>query len=363
MIDYKNPKLIIDRSTLEPGVISWKSPSNLALIKYWGKYGLQLPKNPSISFTLENAYTVTKMEYAPKASGDQDIELEFYFQEEANPAFAERIKKFLNSLGEIFPFLYQLKLTIHSDNSFPHSAGIASSASSMSALALCLCSLEDILFNSLGEDHAFDQKASYIARLGSGSACRSIYGTMALWGAMGEVDGSSDYYAIPYEQDLHDSFKTFHDDILIVSKGEKEVSSSVGHDLMNENPFSDPRYNQARQRMHQLLSTLKSGDLEIFGRIVENEALTLHALMMASNPSYILMRPNSLEMISRIRAFRKETGNPVYFSLDAGPNLHVLYPESEIHTIRPFIETELVPLCEEGQWLPDWIGEGPEQLD
>jgi len=108
---------------------------------------------------------------------------------------------------------------------------------------------------------------------------------------------------------------------------------------------------------------LKSGDLETFGRIVENEALTLHALMMASNPSYILMRPNSLEMISRIRAYRQETGNPVYFSLDAGPNLHVLYPESEMHAIRPFIETELVPLCEEEQWLPDWIGEGPEQLD
>jgi diphosphomevalonate decarboxylase len=107
---------------------------------------------------------------------------------------------------------------------------------------------------------------------------------------------------------------------------------------------------------------MRQGDMDVFGRIVENEALTLHALMMTSNPSYILMRPNSLEMIERIRSYREETNHPVYFSLDAGPNLHVLYPESIIHEVRPFIEEQLVPLCEDQFWLADWVGEGPEQV-
>jgi len=362
MLDYKNPKLIVETSKVEPGQITWRSPSNLAIIKYWGKHGVQLPRNPSISFTLENARTETQLEYRPKKGADQGISLDFLFHGEENDAFKARIQKFLESLVEIFPFLRQLELTIRSGNSFPHSAGIASSASSMSALALCLCTLEDTLFSTLEDDEAFDQKASYIARLGSGSACRSIYGKMALWGNVSEVEGSSDEYAVPFGESLHEIFTTFHDDILIVSKGEKSVSSSAGHELMNENPYATPRYQQAKQRLNQLLPALKEGDVEKFGRIAEDEALTLHALMMASNPSYMLLEPNSLVIMQRIRAYRKESGHPVYFSLDAGPNVHVLYPESVMHDVRLFIEEQLLPLCQESNWMSDWVGEGPEEL-
>ncbi len=362
MLNYHNPKLVIETAKLEPGSITWSSPSNLAIIKYWGKYGQQLPKNPSISFTLENAFSQTTLEYAPKSNLEQGIELEFFFHDEPNEPFQTKITAFLEGLIDIFPFLRQLKLIIRSQNSFPHSAGIASSASGMSALALCLCSLEDELFSSLNDDDAFDQKASFIARLGSGSACRSIFGTMAIWGESSEVEGSSNLFAIPYGEQIHDNFKSFHDDILIVSTGEKGVSSSAGHALMEENPFAEPRYLQARQRFSHLLTALQKGDLEAFGKIAENEALTLHALMMASNPSYILMRPNTLKMIELLRDYRRESKHPVYFSLDAGPNLHVLYPEEVIHEVRPFIESELVPFCEEGLWLPDWIGEGPVQI-
>lgn len=362
MLDYKNPKLIVETSSLEPGEISWKSPSNLAIIKYWGKYGVQLPRNPSLSFTLENAFTETTLLYQPKKGADQGIALEYFFHDEPNETFKNRILKYLDSLVEIFPFLRQLELTIHSANSFPHSAGIASSASSMSALALCLCSLEDALFSTLDDNEAFDQKASYLARLGSGSACRSIYGTMALWGNTGQVAGSSDYYAVPFEEEVHEVFKSFHDDILFVSRGEKEVSSSIGHSLMDANIYAESRYQQAKQRLNQVIAALHGGDVETFGRIAEDEALTLHALMMTSNPSYLLLQPNSLEIIQRIRAYRRDTGHPVYFSLDAGPNVHVLYPESIIHDVRFFVEQELVPLCEDQKWLSDWVGEGPEEL-
>ena len=256
-----------------------------------------------------------------------------------------------------------MHLTVKSGNSFPHSAGIASSASSMSALALCLCTLEYELFQTLQDDELFDKKASYVARLGSGSACRSIYAGMAAWGETPAIIGASNEYAVPFETEMHDIYKNFHDDILIASKGEKSVSSRAGHALMEGNAYAAPRYQQANDRMQRLVEVLKNGDVETFGTIAENEALTLHALMMTSDPSYILMRPNSLKMIELIRDYRTTTKHPIYFSLDAGPNLHVLYPESIIHEVRPFIEEQLVPLCEEEMWISDWVGEGPEQLD
>lgn len=362
MLDYKNPKLLVDRADVEAGRIAWRSPSNLALIKYWGKHGQQLPRNPSISLTLENAFTESVLEYAPKKSDSPEgISLEFLFAGEPNEAFGNRIQQFLESILDIFPFLNQFDLRLHSNNSFPHSSGIASSASSMSALALCLCTLESELFDTLEEDEAFDQKASFVARLGSGSACRSIYPKLAVWGETNAVENSSDLFAIPYTK-VHEIFNDFHDDILIVSEGEKSVSSSAGHQLMENNPYSNARYQQANDRLRRLLETMEDGNLDYFGQIVENEALTLHAMMMSSQPSYLLMHPNTIAIIQRIRAFRAETKHPVYFSLDAGPNVHLLYPESIIHEVRPFVDELLAPLCEAGKYLPDWVGEGPEEL-
>lgn len=360
---FDNPALLLDASATPSGTINWKSPSNLAIVKYWGKYGIQFPRNPSISFTLENAFTQTILSYAPKTDQGDGISLDFTFHGEENEAFRTKMVQFLESIRPIFPFLNQLHLTVKSGNSFPHSAGIASSASSMSALALCLCTLEDELFQTLQEDALFDQKASYVARLGSGSACRSIYGGMAAWGETTAIPGSSNEYAVPFETEMHEIYKNFHDDILIASQGEKSVSSRAGHALMEGNSYAAPRYQQANDRMQRLVKVLKNGDVEAFGEIAENEALTLHALMMTSNPSYILMRPNSLKMIELIRTYRVETKHPIYFSLDAGPNLHVLYPETVIHEVRPFIEEKLVPLCEDNMWISDWVGEGPEQLD
>lgn len=360
---FDNPALVLDSNATPKGQINWKSPSNLAIVKYWGKYGVQYPRNPSISFTLENAFTQTVLDYEPKTDQGEGISLDFTFHGEENEAFRIKMVKFLESIRPIFPFLNQLHLKIRSGNSFPHSAGIASSASSMSALALCLCTLEDELFQTLQEDVLFDKKASYVARLGSGSACRSIYGGMAAWGETDAIIGASNDFAVPFLDQMHDIYKNFHDDILIASQSEKSVSSRAGHALMEGNAYAAPRYQQANDRMKKLVEVLKNGDVETFGEIAENEALTLHALMMTSEPSYVLMRPNSLKMIELIRNFRAETKHPIYFSLDAGPNLHVLYPETVIHEVRPFIEEQLVPLCEEEMWISDWVGEGPEQLE
>jgi len=361
---FENPRLLLDSSNPpEPGSITWRSPSNIAIVKYWGKYGLQLPRNPSFSFTLAAACTDTELSYTFRDDAHSaGINLDFFFHEAENEPFRVKTEAFLNSLLPVFPFLKQLSITINTGNSFPHSAGIASSASAMSALALCLCSLEDRLFGTLQDAALFEQKASFLARLGSGSACRSIFSHAAIWGETPAMAGSSNEYAVSAADLLHDTFKDFHDDILIVGTDEKSVSSRDGHALMEGNPYATARYTQARNRLDTLTEALKNGDLETFGKIAEDEALTLHALMMCSNPSYLLMQPSSLAIIEKVRNYRAETGHPVYFTLDAGPNVHLLYPGNIVHEVRDFIDQHLVQHCENEYVIQDWVGEGPEEI-
>ncbi len=360
-MDYTNSKLTLFKNTFAAGKVGWRSPSNLAIVKYWGKYGVQLPRNPSISFTLTNAHTNTWLEYESEPNR-KELDLSFYFEGKENKAFEAKIEKFLQSLLPIFPFLNQLKLTIWSENSFPHSAGIASSASAMSALSLCLCSMEQKMFGNLADEQDFLKKASYISRLGSGSACRSVYPSLAAWGETASIEGSSNLFAVPCESLVHPVFHTFHDDILFISRKEKSVSSRAGHALMEDNTYAEARYQQARNRMWDLMYALESGDIERFGEIAENEALTLHALMMTSHPSYILMTANSLAAIHAVREFRASTKLPLYFSLDAGPNLHLLYPDEAKDKIQPFIKEELALFCEDGAYLEDIVGKGASKL-
>jgi diphosphomevalonate decarboxylase len=353
----------------EVGTLTWRCPSNIAIIKYWGKYGVQLPRNPNISFTLQNAFTETKLSYRLKAVPTEGVDLDFYFENKPNEAFKAKQVKFLESLIPIFPFLNQLHLKIESYNSFPHSAGIASSASSMGALAMCLCELEQVLTEG-GQlktqnsklKTSFLKKASYIARLGSGSACRSVYPVMAVWGKCKDVSGSSNEYAVPYEVDINPVFKTYCDSILIAGRGEKSVSSRMGHGLMENNPYAKPRYAQARTRMTAVIDALKQGDVHTFGQIAEDEAMTLHALMMTSSPSFTLMKPNTLKMIEILRGWRAATKLPAYFSLDAGPNLHLLYPESILNEVKILIDNELKQYCENEEVIYDCVGNGPTRL-
>ena len=196
------------------GRVGWQCPSNIALVKYWGKRGKQLPQNPSISFTLSECRTETFVSFE---KADR-FGFRFFFEGKENPAFGAKIEKFLIDNQAFFPFLNQLNLKVESRNTFPHSSGIASSASSMSAFLMCLLEIENQL---VGKPIDF-QKASYFSRLASGSACRSVFPKMALWGKTEAYEGSSDEYAVSLENDIHPVFKTYHDSILIVS-GETQI--------------------------------------------------------------------------------------------------------------------------------------------
>ncbi len=343
------------------GETAWRAPSNIALVKYWGKYGNQLPKNASISFTLNNAFTETSVRYIAKKNNDKDIQLKFLFEGNENIRFAEKIQKFLESIIPHFPFLPYFYLEINSSNSFPHSTGIASSASSMAALALCLTDIENALDGGLFPA-AFFEKASMIARLGSGSACRSVFPYLSVWGKHATIPFSNNEHGISFHEKVHPVFKTFKDAILIVSSEEKSVSSRAGHALMDGNPFAESRYQQAENHLSTLVNCLKDGNIEKFGEIVENEALTLHALMMCSTPSYMLMLPNTLKIIDLIKTYRTEKGVPLYFTLDAGPNVHLLYPEANASDVETFIEQSLLLYCENRKVIFDQVGNGPTKI-
>jgi diphosphomevalonate decarboxylase len=346
----------LDISSYEVG---FSSPSNIALVKYWGKFGRQYPKNPSLSITLDNAHTKTSVKFS-KRERSQDISLTFKFEGEEKQSFSDKIVKFLAGVLEELPFLTDYHLDIESSNTFPHSSGIASSASSMSALAMCLCDFEKRISLREVSEEDFLKKASYIARLGSGSASRSLFPEMAAWGKT-ELFESSDDYAVTFS-DFHEMYKGMHDSVAIISKGEKAVSSRAGHALMNTHPFAQTRFESANNNMQTLLESLKQGDFEKFTEVVEIEALELHGLMMNSRPSFILMEPNTLEAINRIRNFRKKTGTKVCFTLDAGPNVHILYPNSEFETVRKFIEEEIKPLAQDNLVIHDQMGMGAKLL-
>ena len=358
---YSDKLVLVDQSA--SGKVSWRSPSNIAIIKYWGKFGDQLPKNPSLSLTLDQAATETTIQYVPKQNGEKKIAIAFFLDGKQNGPFQTRIQAYFERVLPYFPFLSQLEFEIRTRNSFPHSAGIASSASGFSALALCLCSLEDQLFQTLGDDQRFREKASFIARLGSGSACRSIYSRAALWGKTGLIEGASNESAIGIKEQIDPIFHSYRDAILIISNQPKSVSSSSGHALMETNVYAQVRYEQAKRHLLQLLEAMNIGDLDRFGQICEQEALELHALMMSSQPYFLLMEPQTLHVLKLVKEFRKSTSVPLFFTLDAGPNVHLLYPQKHEKEVHGFITNVLVNYCFENQWIQDNVGEGPLQID
>jgi diphosphomevalonate decarboxylase len=332
-----------------------QAPSNIALVKYWGKLSNQIPANPSLSFTLNNCKTITSIILKPKVS-EEKFSFDFYFEGKLKESFYPKIESFFNKTMVYLPFLMQYHFEIHSENTFPHSSGIASSASAMAALSLCMMQIEKNANPEISDDY-FYAKASFLARLGSGSACRSIKGNLVAWGETLSIKNSNNLYGVEI-QDVHPIYHTFQDTVLLVDKGEKQVSSTLGHDLMNNHPFAQKRFEQAHENIAKLIEILQNDDLEPFIQIIESEALTLHSMMMTSMPYFILMKANTLEIINAIWKFRKSTNIPVCFTLDAGANVHVLYPENDSAKVLQFIKNELVGYCQNGQYICDQLGIG-----
>lgn len=362
--------------------VAWQSPSNIALVKYWGKRAGQIPVNPSLSMTLQIAVTQTSVH----VSSGMPVKGLVSVNNDSQHPFLPKMRMLLQHLITEIPLLGELTFSAQTQNQFPHSTGIASSASGLSAFSLCILGTaarilypemykteisspeqttpEIVLteFQSTGFSNIeLHHMASYAARFGSGSACRSLYGGFTSWGITDIILGSSDHYAVPLDEMVHPEMLQLHDAILVVSGKPKALSSTQGHAAMKGHPFLAGRIKQANRNFSEALEALSANDFEKLCDVAECEALTLHALLMSTSQGTLLMQPATLEIIHRIREARKG-GLPVFFTLDAGANVHLLYPHMAFPAVEKFILENLKPLCETGRVIFDSCGSGPVEL-
>lgn len=344
---------------------AWSCPSNIALVKYWGKKAgaVQWPANTSISWALGDLRAQTRLSYR---KGIEPGSLEFFLDGKRKESFEPKIRDFFQRVYKDDSCSTALReaidggsFRIDSSNNFPHGTGIASSAAGFGALALCLADLQQQWDTQRPLQMDL---ASRWARLGSGSACRSLYEAPAIWGLHPDVAHSSDDYAVPHTGAVASSLQGWKDCVLIVDAGEKSVSSTQGHALLDSNAYAQVRFEQAQENLGQLLVAFEKGDVESFMEVVESEALQLHAMMMVSKPSFVLMRPGTLAIIEAIRAFRSETGAQVCFTLDAGANVHMLFSPVDENRIVNNLLPSLLSHCQDKQYLCTALDRGPEKL-
>jgi len=321
--------------------INLSAPSNIALVKYWGKKNGQKPINPSLSLTLNNCQT--HMEVVIEKSDFFDLSIEF--ESIPNEKFRQKILHKISKLGPEFekwlPAFSNLKYTIKSYNSFPHSSGIASSASSMAALSFVFkCVLEQFYKIETNRN-----EWSSLARQLSGSASRSVDAPFMAWGIHQKYFQLKDDYALNLDnileqQKVHPDFKNMHDAIVIVDAGVKSVSSSDGHALMDRHPHRESRIALANLHFEQIIEAMVAGNFLEFADILEREALDLHAMMMTSSPSVILLKPNSLKVIDWVRRTREQEKINISFTIDAGPNIHLIYLDKDREKVLELLKAE-----------------------
>ena len=346
--------------------VGYQCPSNIALVKYWGKktVGVQLPANPSISWSLGDLYASTVVELQPKMENQAFV---FTLDGQPKPSFELKIATFLQKISGDCPWLKDYTLKIDSKNNFPHGTGIASSAAGFGAMSLCLAHIEQCLngdesLQTTINGMNFWQRSSYLSRIGSGSACRSMFEKPAVWGETNAVDGASDLFAVEMEVTVHPNLQGWKDVVLIVDDGEKSVSSTAGHALLTQHPYAEARFGQAQKNLQSIVAALHCGEVKSFIEIVESEALQLHSMMMTSIPYYLLMRPNTLAIIEEIWRFREKSGLAICFTLDAGANVHLLYDGRIAETVMNFVNNTLLPYCKNGQYLCSDTGKRPNRI-
>jgi diphosphomevalonate decarboxylase len=212
-----------------------------------------------------------------------------------------------------------IRAEVMTENNFPSGAGIASSASAFAALALAGSAAAGL---SLGE-----RELSRLARRGSGSAARSVPAGFVEWQA-GTSD--EDSYAYSIAEPGHWSLV---DCVAIVSASHKKTGSTEGHSIAPTSPLQAARVADAPRRLEICRDSLLNCDFDAFASIVELDSDMMHSVMMTSTPALHYWKPASMEVMNRVRAWRAE-GLPVCYTVDAGPNIHVLCPESEVQIVE-----------------------------
>lgn len=288
---------------------------NIAFIKYWGNRDavLRLPSNGSISMNLGGLQTRTTVCFDSSLTADT---LTLNKQRAAGPAL-ERVSVFLDHFRHRAGV--QTHARVESENNFPMGAGIASSASAFAALALAAASALDLNLS--------ESQLSRLARLGSGSACRSVPGGFVEW-YMGDSEAGSfaESIAPPSQWPLVDV-------IAVVQEHHKEVGSFQGQQLAHTSPFQQARVESAEERLQICRTAIQQRDFAALAHVVELDSNMLHAVMCTSTPPLLYWQPISLQLMKEVIHLR-EQGLPVCYTLDAGPNVHILCEPSAVSSLR-----------------------------
>jgi len=279
--------------------------ANIAFIKYWGQRDaeLNLPANSSLSMNLDRLTSVTTVEFSP----DYDDDLVILDGREERGGSRQRIVAHLARVRAMAGL--RARARVISRNSFPTGAGLASSASGFAALSLAASRAAGLELS--------ERELSILARFGSGSACRSVPGGFVEWTAGTCSDESfARQIAPPEHWELRDV-------IAIVSRAKKRVGSTEGHALAATSHLHQARVASVADRLGQAKTALLEKDLATLGPLIEEDAVSMHAVMMTSRPPVYYWLPSSMRLIHKVQSWRAE-GLEVYFTFDAGPNVHLI---------------------------------------
>ncbi len=318
-----------------------RAGSNIAFIKYWGVVDaeLNLPQNSSISMTLADAHTTTTVDWhAPSSLPADDITIDGRtLSGEAGARIVRHLDRIRALTGT------QQRAKVVSQNNFPMASGIASSASGFAALTVAATA-------ALGLEMPLPDLCR-LARLASGSATRSLLGGFVLWDR-----GDDDETSIA-RQIFPPDYWDLYDVVAIVSRGEKAVSSAGGHRLAATSPLNAARVAAVEGWLPDVQEAITRRDLAHLGPILELDALTMHAVMQTSTPSLLYWQPGTVQVLHAVRAWR-EQGLAAYFTLDAGPNVHILCAAADADEVQ----TRLSDLSAVEEVLISRPGPGPQFL-
>ena len=295
--------------------ITAQANPNIAFIKYWGNRNnsLRLPANGSISMNLDGLFSRTTVTFSGSFRADS---LRIGDRPVAGQGL-ERVSSFLDLVRKLAGM--NLRARVVSENNFPSGAGIASSAAAFAALALAGS-------QAAGLDLS-EAELSRLARRGSGSACRSIPGGFVEWQAGGTDDGSYAFTIAPPEHwDLVDC-------VAVVSAGHKKTGSTEGHALAPTSPLQAARVADAPRRLDLCRRAILERDFDAFAAIVEQDSDMMHAVMMTSVPGLFYWQPASVTIMSAVREWRAG-GLPVCYTVDAGPNIHIICPREHARSVE-----------------------------
>lgn len=290
------------------------APANIAFIKYWGKKNpeLNIPFTNSLSMNLSDALTETSIVFKEGLLEDTAV----LNGKRVEGSSLSRITQHLDHIRGLKKT--KLKATIESTNSFPTASGIASSASGFSALTVAACSALELELS--------ESELSKIARLGSGSASRSIPDGFVEWNA---GTNHKDSFANSIASATH---WKLYDLVVVVQSSEKHKSSGEGHDLAPTSPMFAQRLSNLPERIVSVRKALLQRDLLALGPIIELEAMEMHLTTFTAHPPMTYFGPGTIDVIRELFTLR-EQGVHGYFTIDAGANVHVITTEEHTESL------------------------------